>query len=365
MSSGFVSPLALCRMDAELLRRIARGERLGAVAISALAAIATGGASYGAAFGIWRAPEQALFAAIKLPALLIAVVLTTVIINAMLAMLLRAPLGLRQSAVCILVGLAATAVVLGALAPLSAFLALAVRGPDPRVFGLPLSDPLAASANAYSQALLLYHVVVIAIAGVIGNLRLHRLLAELTRKRELALRVLFAWLGVELLAGSELSWMARPFLGRPHTPVTFVVDDPLEGSFFEEVGAAMSNALGVPGMIALGALVVAAAITTRVLARPDGLPVELEIARELVVTSGDGRWALPWSSVRAVALRDATVLFAHTHELVVDVVAGPAPRLLVRIETAEEAEELRARIDAARHRAVGPGPFRASEPHTA
>lgn len=352
-------------MDDALVRRIARGERLGAVALSAVSTIAVGAAMYGAAFGVWRSPLQALFAAIKLPALFLALVLVTAAINAMLAILLRAPLGVKQSAVCILAGLAATAVVLGALSPASACIALAVRGPAAAVFGLPITDPRAASANAYAQALLLSHVAVIAVAGVIGNLRLYRLLRELSGKRELALRVLFAWLGVELLGGSELSWIARPFLGRPHTPVVFVVDDPLEGSFFEEVGGAMAATLGAQGTIALALVVLAMVIAWRALTRSDGLPVDVELAAHgLVATSADARWTIAWSELRSVAVRDAVVLFADAHELVLDVTAGPARRLLVRFDRLDEAEALRARIDAARQRTIGPGPFRSSRAAT-
>jgi hypothetical protein len=349
-------------MDSALVARIARGERLGGVAVSATAWIVLGGALYGASFGAWRAPEQALFAAIKLPALLLAVVVSATLMSAMLAMLLRAPLGVRQTAVCVLAGMATTAIVLGALAPAAFALALSVRGPDPSLLGLSLEEPRAASANAYSQAMLLGHVGVIAAAGVIGNLRLHRLLRELTGKRELALRVLLAWLAVELLAGSELSWMARPFLGRPHTPVTFAVDDPLEGSFFDEVGAAMASVLGVGGSVAVAVLAILAALALHLVSRADGLAVEVEVARELVVTSGDTRWTLPFDHVYATRVRDAVVLFADTHEVVLDVASGPARRLLVRFESSEQAELLRARVEAARDRTIGPGPFRAQAP---
>ncbi len=353
-----VSPIALCRMDAELVRRIARGEALSGVAAGALLAIAIGAGLYGAAFGLWRAPEQALFAAIKLPALFFAVVLATLAINAMIAMLLRAPLGVRQSAVCILVGLATSAVVLGALAPASAFIAYCVRPPDPSLLGLADTDPRAESANAYAQGLLLYHVAVIAVAGVLGNLRLHRLLRELCGKRELALRVLFAWLAIELLVGSELSWIARPFLGRPHTPVSLFVDDPLRGSFFEEIGSAMAAALGVEGTIALFCTLVGLALVVRLLMQPDGMPVEIAVERDLVVTSADARFRLAWSDVVALTLREATVLFADTYELVIDVREGPTRRLLVRLETEEEAATLKERAEAARRRSVGAGPFR-------
>lgn len=341
------------------MARIARGEGLGRVALSAIAIIVVGAGAYGFAFGIWRAPEQALYSALKMPAMLAALVLATTSVNAMLALLLRAPLGLRQSAVCILVGLATTSAILGALSPISTFVALAVRGPDLSVLGLPLEDPRADAANRAAQGLLLYHVAVIALAGVLGNLRLFALLKRLGGRRDIALRVLVAWLGVELLAGSELSWIFRPFLGRPHRMPELVSNEMFDGSFFEEIGEAMMHALGVEGVVMVAVMALAATATAWMLFRADGLLVTASAsARGLEVTGDEERFFVPIDRVLAHARRSSTVLFEDAHEVVIDVVDGPARRLIVRFESAADADALAARIAVLRDRREGPGPFR-------
>ena len=359
---SWVPPGELCRLDAALVSRVARGEGLGRLCASALATVVAGTAAYGAAMGAWRAPEQALFAAIKLPLLFVALWLTTIALNAMLAIVLRAPMGLRQSAASILIGLATTALVLGALSPVAAFLSLGVRGPDPRVLGLPLEDPRAAADNAHAQALVLFHAGVVAVAGVLGNLGVYRVLRALLAKRELALRVLFAWLSTLLFAGSELSWIARPFLGRPHTEVAFFVREPFEGGFFGEIASALVDSLGVTRLAGVAIILAVLALSAWALFRPDGRPVELSLASgAVVVTSGDERWTLALTELARLTTREAVVLFAESFELVLDVRAGPSPRLLVRFERESDAEALCARIEAERVRARGPGPFRSSQ----
>lgn len=356
---SLVGPARLCRMDEALVGRIARGEGLGGVALSAFAIVVVGAGAYGFAFGIWRAPEQALYSALKMPAMLTALVLATASVNAMLALLLRAPLGLRQSAVCILVGLATTSAILGALSPVSTFVALAVRGPDLSVLGLPLEDPRADAANRAAQGLLLYHVAVIAIAGVLGNVRLFALLKRLGGRRDIALRVLVAWLGVELLAGSELSWIFRPFLGRPHRVPELVSNEMFDGSFFEEVGAAMMHALGGPGIAVLVVMAVATAATTWALFRADGMLVTVSAsARGLDVTADEARFFVTWDRVVAHARRRSTVLFEDAHEIVIDLSDGPARRLLVRFDEVRDADALAERVAVLRDRREGPGPFR-------
>jgi len=346
-------------MPETLVSRITSGQHLGGVALGALATIVVGAGAYGFSFGIWRAPEQALYSALKLPALLLALVLVTTFLNAMLAQLLRAPLGLRQSAVCILVGLATTAAILGALSPVSAYMALSVPPPDPTVFGLALQHPRAAAANRAAQSLLLYHVAVIAIAGVLGNLRLYSLLRRIGGRRDIALRVLVAWLAVELLAGSELSWIFRPFLGRPHRAPELVSSEMFEGSFFEEVGEALLNAVGVEGLISVGVIAAVIALSLWRFVRSDGLRVDVEAdARGIDVRADEARFFVPWHDVVDVRPRHSTVLLEPTHELVIDVVGAPAARLLVRFETAEPRDELALRVHRLRRRLVGPGPFR-------
>src|ERR1700722_314294 len=99
---------ALCRLDDRLLERLRRGEELPRVLVAAVGTILAGGAAYGVAFGIWRAPEQALYSAIKLPALMLSVALCTVGLGGICAILLRARLALGQTPVCLLLSFAVT-----------------------------------------------------------------------------------------------------------------------------------------------------------------------------------------------------------------------------------------------------------------
>jgi hypothetical protein len=78
-------------------------------------------------------------------------------------------------------------------------------------------------------------VAIIAFAGVMANIRLVPLLRELSGSRAIALRVLFAWLAGNLLLGSQIVWVLRPFIGNPAVPVEFLTDHAMEGNFFESV----------------------------------------------------------------------------------------------------------------------------------
>ena len=60
--------LSHLRHDAAFIARLQREERLFEIALACMLTIVLGAGSYGAVFGIWRAPEAALYAAIKLPA---------------------------------------------------------------------------------------------------------------------------------------------------------------------------------------------------------------------------------------------------------------------------------------------------------
>src|SRR5690606_15736871 len=134
------------------------------------------------------------------------------------------------------------------------------------------------------------------------------------------------------------------------------------GGFFGEIGSAVMDALGPPGVAAIALVAVALALSAWALFRPDGRLVELALADgALVVTSGDERWTLALSEIARLTTRDAVVLFAESFELVLDVRAGPCARLLVRFDREADAEALCARIEVERVRARGPGPFRSSQ----
>ncbi|UJR83351.1 hypothetical protein [Sandaracinus amylolyticus] len=335
-----LGPSALARLDDRLVERIARGERLGAVIASALATIALGAGAYGVAVGTWRAPAQACFTAIKLPLLFVAVAACTIALSAMLAALLRARLGLAQTTVCVLTSFAIASAVLGSLAPIALWIAASAPPPDPSVLGLAEDDPRARPSLEVARALLLVHVAAIAVAGTIGVARLRALLVRLGNDEHVARRVIVAWTTAQLLVGSQLSWIARPFFGRPHLPPTFSVHDALEGSFYEEVWVLARSTFG-PGaplavVIALGALAVGLARSLhrearRVLARvePHGLVL--------------GGHAVPWRAIARVEARGARVIVEGVADVALEV-----ERWCVACRDPADARALAALVDRAR-----------------
>lgn len=178
---------------------------------------------YGWTLGLWRAPAQAVFTALKFPLLIFLTCGGNVLLNGLLAQLLGAGLTFRQTSLAILMSFTIAALVLGAFAPLTLFL-------------LWNTPPLARGSSITGHSImLLAHVGLIAYAGVIANSRLLRLLQRLTADQATALKVLFAWLAGNLFLGSQISWILRPFIGSPALPIQFLRDDPLRGNFFEAV----------------------------------------------------------------------------------------------------------------------------------
>ena len=71
--------------------------------------------------GCWRAPEQALFVAIKFPLIILLTSLGNAFINAMLAPLLGLNVSLKQSFLAVLMSFTIAAAILGAFSPIAAF----------------------------------------------------------------------------------------------------------------------------------------------------------------------------------------------------------------------------------------------------
>ena len=215
----------LLRGEAELLHGWLR-DGDAAKMLRDVAVIVVGAGLYGAAMGWWRAPEQALFVAIKFPLIILLTTLGNALLNAMLAPLLGLNVTVRQSLHAVLMSCTISAAILGAFAPLTAFMVW--NAP-------PLTENFATSRTAYS-CIQLAHVVIIAFAGIAGNARLFQLLRRLANNdRRVARRVMFAWLAGNLFLGSQLSWVLRPFIGSPHLPVEFFRAHAMAGGFFESV----------------------------------------------------------------------------------------------------------------------------------
>jgi hypothetical protein len=204
-------------------------QRPSQLVIFCLVVIVLGAGSYGATMGGWRDSLQALYTGIKLP---LAILITTAgngLLNGMLAPLLGLNVSFRRSLVAVLVSFAITSIVLGALSPVSLFL---VWNTPPLVGATRLSSP---EYGMLQLSLALF----VAIAGIIGNLQLLPLLRHWAGSAAVARNVLLAWLAGNLLLGSQVCWVMRPFIWDPSRPVEFIGREYFHGSFLETVWQAV------------------------------------------------------------------------------------------------------------------------------
>ena len=196
--------------------------------LTCAAVIVFGDGLYGWTLGWWRGPLQSLYTAIKFPLLVFLTCGGNALLNGLLAQVLGLGISLRQSTLTILMSFTLTALILGAFSPVMLFL----------LYNTP---PLAAHSPTSHSILLTAHVAAIAFAGVVANRRLLRLLEQLAGRASSARTILFAWLGGNLLLGSQLAWVLRPFVGSPSLPVEFLRADPLRGNFFEALAHALKR----------------------------------------------------------------------------------------------------------------------------
>jgi hypothetical protein len=190
-----------------------------------LALIILGSGLYGAAMGCWHNGTQALYSAVKLPQVILLTTLGNALLNGMLAPLLGLNLGFRQSLLAILASFAIASVILGGFSPLIFYMVWNTP---------PMTSHTSTSSFEYSF-LLLTETCVIAFAGIMANLRLFQLLAQLGGRIAVARRVLFGWLPANLFLGAQLSWNLRPFIGLSDAPVHFLSPAPFQGNFYEAI----------------------------------------------------------------------------------------------------------------------------------
>jgi len=120
---------------------------------------------------------------------------------------------------------AMASIVLGALSPVALFI---IWNTPPLTAGTTLSS----MEYGFLQLTL---AVFVALAGVIGNVRLFPLLGLCAGRAAIAWKVLLAWLAGNLFLGSQIAWVLRPFIWDANRPVEFVGPDFLQGSFFETI----------------------------------------------------------------------------------------------------------------------------------
>jgi hypothetical protein len=191
--------------------------------------ILIGSGLYGFTLGIWRAPLQSLYTAIKFPALIFLTCGGNALLNGMLAQVLGLGLSFKQTSLAILMSFALAAIILGGLSPITLFI----------WYNAPA---LASEDAALGHSLMIFaHVCAIAFAGVMANRRLLDLLRKVAGDSNTALGVLFSWLAGNLFLGAQLAWNLRPFIGHPSLAVQFLRDEPLWGNFYEHVWHAVQK----------------------------------------------------------------------------------------------------------------------------
>jgi len=214
-------PAEICRLDNWVLER-ARGGDQSASLVRILAwTIVIGSGSYGAVFGMWRGPEQALYSALKMPVLMFSVALVSALINSMLAKIVGSGLSTRQTFTSILLGFAVTSILLASLAPVMFFMVRQVPGTGEH------------GAEQVYGHLLAGHIAVIALCGILGNMRLYNFVRALSGSVGATRRTVVSWILVSGFIGCQLSWLISPFLARPDIPVPFWNPNAFRTNFFE------------------------------------------------------------------------------------------------------------------------------------
>lgn len=193
--------------------------------------IVLGCGGYGAAMGCWRSPLQASYSAMKLPMVVLGTAFGNGLINGMLAPLLGLKIGIRQSLAAVIMCFTIASIILLAFAPLIMFV---IWNMPPMPKDLRLTSP------QYSLVLLV-ETIGIAVAGVAAVLRLSDLLRHLSGTPLVAIKVLFAWLCLNLLLGAQLAWILRPFVSLPDTEVCFLMKHPFQGNFYEAIIVALRS----------------------------------------------------------------------------------------------------------------------------
>ena len=142
----------------------------------------------------------------------------------MVAPLLGTNISFRQSLLAVFMSFTIAAAVLGAFSPLMYFVVW-----NAPAFATP-TDPATLTTHSFIFVTLF---AAMAAAGIAGNVRLLQLLRQMSGNTAAARRTLLAWLAGNLLLGSQLTWILRPFVGAPHLPVEFLRANALEGNLFE------------------------------------------------------------------------------------------------------------------------------------
>ena len=199
-----------------------RGERLGRHLVRLVLVMGAGAALYGTVLGAWHGGRQALYAAVKLPLVLVLTSALTLLFNWMVGTALGLRLGFAHTAVLTFLALATAGLPLASLAPIAWFFTVSLPPPS-------------TDARLAHNLLYLLHTAQVGGCGLAGAAALWQLLRRL-RPDARRLRAIFAaWLLTFALVGGEVAWALRPFVGSVYEPTTFLRRDAFDGNVYEFV----------------------------------------------------------------------------------------------------------------------------------
>jgi hypothetical protein len=177
-------------------------------------------AVYGAVLGFWHGWQLALYAAVKLPLVLLLTAALTVAFSWTAAAAVGLPLRFGQVAVLTFLALAVASLFLASLAPVAWL--FTVSAPPPT-----------GEARTAHNLLYLLHTTFVGACGLAGTGALWRALRRLDAPQR-SLRAAFAlWIAGYALVGGEVAWALRPFVGSVYMPVVFLRPDALDGNVYE------------------------------------------------------------------------------------------------------------------------------------
>jgi hypothetical protein len=179
-----------------------------------------GAATYGAVLGSWHGGRLSLYAAIKLPLLLLATAALTGLFNALVARAFGLPLGIAACQRLALETLARAALLLGSLAPVAALF----------VWTAP---PPSLAARTTHNALYLLHTGLVGACGLAAAVGLWARLRAVAPAPRAARAVCSAWIALFAVVGGEVAWVLRPFVGSVYEPVAFLRPDAFDGNVYE------------------------------------------------------------------------------------------------------------------------------------
>jgi len=217
-----VATLLVPRRRDGFLDELVRGVDVGRKLAMTTALLTAGAAVYGLVLGLWRGGPQILYAAVKLPLVLLLTAAFTMVFNWMTAVLLGLRVRFVQVAVLACGVLAIAAVLLASLASVA--------------WLFTVSAPQASlTARTTHNLLYLFHTLFVGLSGITGSVALLHALRLLAKNDRQARTIYVIWLLTFALVGGEVAWALRPFVGSIYEPVAFLRDDALDGNVYEFV----------------------------------------------------------------------------------------------------------------------------------